>query len=63
VRYTVGLINPVTNEQRIATVELSDDQVAAAHASPDWMSFVQRFVRVPKGFLFKGCAVTPVFDS
>jgi hypothetical protein len=63
VRYTVGLVNPKTSEQQTVTVALSDDEVAAAKASPDWMDYVQRRAPLPNGFLFLGCAVRPVFDS
>jgi hypothetical protein len=62
-KYTIGLVNPKTSEERIVTVELSDAQVKAAHASPDWMMYVQHRAHVPKGFMFLGCAVKPVLQA
>jgi hypothetical protein len=62
-RYEVGLINPLSNEQRTVFVDMSVDQVVAAHESKDWMAYVQRLARRPHGFLFLGCAIRPVFDA
>jgi hypothetical protein len=62
-RYEVGLVNPLSNEQQTVFVDMSVDQVAAAHASEDWQQYVQRLAPRPHGFLFLGCAVKPVFDA
>jgi hypothetical protein len=64
-KYTIGLVNPKTFEERIVTVELSDAQVKAAHASPDWMMYVQDRARpkLPKNFMPICSAVKQVLQA
>ncbi|WP_439409765.1 hypothetical protein ACNJX9_17825 [Bradyrhizobium sp. DASA03076] len=64
-KYELGVVNPNKSTQRTIVVELSDDQVAAAKASPDWMGEVQRLARprMPKGFMFISCAVRAVANA
>jgi len=64
-RYEFRLVNPKTSEEQTITVKISNDQVAAARASADWMTHLQNIARpfVPVGFMFISSAVKPVASA
>jgi len=64
-RYEFRLVNPKTSEEQTITVKISNDQVAAAKASPYWMAYVQNIARssMPRGFMFISGQVKPVLNA